>query len=223
MASIYTVKAGSWSDSSVWNTGTVPTEDDDVTIMHAITIDGNASAGILTIDTGGSLTTDTNPLTTSYTMKATYINMARTLNDTRVVRLDGMTLSITSPSITSIGNGDGLPITQGVTETPEAVIFDDPGVPGYSAQMKDITPEGGCVRAYARKVSNGVRYLSITVRIRSNNGAMMGQLYRMAELPYQVLAVTYSSIIKGHIEAITPVESTGKEYRTFRVSIAEGA
>ena len=60
------------------------------------------------------------------------------------------------------------------------------------------------------------------VHIRKDKGNKIGLLYRMAELPFQVLAVTNSAIIKGYIEAITPVDSVGKEYRSFRISIAEG-
>ena len=225
MTTITSVQNGQWGSTSTWSTGTVPTQQDYVIVKHRITIWDNVRADTISIQGGGSLVMhDSWNFQTSYSLKCTKIVMARALDDNRVVRLDGLDLTITTPSISCIDNSggtDGFPITDTVLNTANEVIIDDPGLYGFSSQMQDIKPEG-CARAYARKVSNGVRYLNVIVHIRKDKGNVIGQLYRMAENPFQVLAVTNSAVIKGFIEAITPVDSVGKEYRAFRVSIAEG-
>lgn len=221
MTTITSVQNGKWGNASTWDSGTVPTAEDDVDIDHTVTIDGNAVAESIYINTGSLVTDDrwieNNPIT----LTTGEITMARILTDDRRVRLDGANLVITKPSITSLGSPDFPDTTMGVMSKENEVIIDDPGLYGFSSQMQDIKPEG-CARAYARKVSNGVRYLNVIVHIRKDKSNVIGQLYRMAENPFQVLAVTNSAVIKGFIEAITPVDSVGKEYRAFRVSIAEG-
>lgn len=222
MADIESVQDGDWNTASTWDSGSVPTDADSVVINHKVTISTDASASDITIQTTGSLTTPDNwTMQNPITVAAGYIHIARVLNDDRVVRLDGANLVIASPSISAYGGTGFAKVNYDIRNTEGEIIIDDPGLYGFSAQMQDIKPEG-CARAYARKVSNGVRYLNIMVHIRKDKGNKIGLLYRMAELPFQVLAVTNSAIIKGYIEAITPVDSVGKEYRSFRISIAEG-
>jgi len=221
MATLTSVQNGDWNVASTWDGGTIPTSSDTVNIDHVVTISAGAVANNIVINTGSLI--ETANYHTKITLTVNKIEINRLLNDDRTVRLDGITVIIKHPTITSIGirQIDGLPTTYGVYSEDNTVIIDDPGVFGFSAQMQDIKPEG-CARAYARKVSNGVRYMNVVVHIKNDRCDIMGQLYRMAENPFQVLAVTKSSLIKGFIEAITPVDSVGKEYRTFRVSIAEG-
>lgn len=224
MANRYTVQDGWWGSGSTWNGGTEPTSEDECVIHHKVDIhDRDITVKDIFI-AGGSLSTDALVIQDqSYTLTADMIRMGRRLNDDRKVRLDGLILNIKTPSITSGGQQDGfLGVNMnGVYSIEGKVIIDDPGLFGFSAQMQDIKPEG-CARAYARKVSNGVRYLNVVVHIRKDVPHYVSQLYRMAENPFQVLAVTNSAVIKGYIEAITPLDSVGKEYRSFRVSIAEG-
>ena len=222
MADIESVQNGDWNTAATWDSGSVPTSADSVVISHNVTISSDASASDITIQSGGSLTTpDDWTMQNPITVTVGYIHLARVLNDNRVVRLDGANLIISSPSISAYGSTGFAKVNYDIRQTEGEIIIDDPGLYGFSSQMQDIKPEG-CARAYARKVSNGVRYLNITVHIRKDKGNKIGLLYRMAELPFQVLAVTNSAVIKGYIEAITPVDSVGKEYRSFRVSIAEG-
>lgn len=212
---------GYWDDAAIWSQGTVPTAEDDVDIGANVKIRTDATAKSIKI-TNGSLTADTTTSGASaLTLTVGKITMSRMLNDNRVVRLDGINLIIASPSITAEGSATFPNTSTGVMSSEGEVIIDDPGLYGFSAQMQDIKPEG-CARAYARKVSNGVRYLNVVVHIRKDKSNIVGQLYRMAENPFQVLTTTNSAVIKGFIEAISPVDSVGKEYRSFRVSIAEG-
>lgn len=221
MANRYTVQDGWWQSGSTWDGGTEPTSEDNCVIHHNVGISSNINVKSIRI-AEGSLSTDDYIQSQPYTLTTELMTMGRYLNDSRKVRLDGMILNIKSPSITSGGQGGGFLSTDfGVRSVEGEVIIDDPGLYGFSAQMQDIKPEG-CARAYARKVSNGVRYLNVVVHIRKDRTNVIGQLYRMAENPFQVLAVTNSAVIKGYIEAITPIDSVGKEYRSFRVSIAEG-
>lgn len=223
MANITSAQDGEWNIASTWTGGAVPTSVDKVTINHNVTIEGNAIAGYIFIGASGSLmTSSTSNMSLPSTLTVTgSMIMDRTLEDNRTVRLDGINLVIGSPSISSRGTGTFPPTLFDIVNTQGQVIIDDTGVLGYSAKMQDISPEG-CARAYANKLSNGVRYMNLTVHIRKDLSNKVGLLYRMAENPYQVLAVTNSAVIKGFIEAITPLDSVGKEYRAFRVSIAEG-
>ena len=224
MANISSTQDGDWNTASTWSGGVVPTANDKAYIFHKVTFKADITALDITIGNGGSLTVaDDWTATTSINVTASYIFLTRNLNDDRVVRMDGAILDLT-PAISCIGSlsVDGFPDTSGIYHNvATGILIDDPGLYGFSAQMQDIKPEG-CARAYARKVSNGVRYLNVIVHIRKDKGDTVGLLYRMAENPFQVLAVTNSAVIKGFIEAITPVDSVGKEYRSFRVSIAEG-
>ena len=222
MATITSAQDGDWNTASTWNSGTVPTSADDVYIDHVVTFGAiNMTAANIYIRNGSLYYNPTFSLSTEVKLTVNKIWMFRKLNDTRKVRLDGVRLELTTPSISAEGSGESLPPTTGITNISEVSIFDDPGAMGFSAQMQDQKPEG-CAVAYARKVSNGVRYMTITWRIRADKPIAIGQLYRMAENPYQVLVSTYSGVIKGYIEAITPIDSVGKEYRAFRISVAEG-
>ena len=223
MSTITSAQDGDWNTAATWVGGTVPTSADTVVIEHAVTIKSNATADIIKIQAGSLTAADDWDMSSAVTLTCTKMEMARLLNDTRRVRLDGITLIIGAPSITASGTlaGDGWPTNLGLFNAEGEVLIDDPGILAYSAQMQDIKPEG-IAHAYARKTGNAVRYMTLVVQIRANKGQLIGRLYRMAEGPFQVLAVSYSSVIKGYIEAITPVDSVGKEYRAFRVSIAEG-
>ena len=224
MVQTISVQDGDWNTGSTWNTGQVPTSYDDVYIDHTVTIGGNYNVVAYNIYVrNGSLINDPQYDQINYQQKMTVnrFELVRKLNDDRVVRLDGINLILAVPCISSDGSGDGYPTTTHIINDSGVSIIDDPGVMGFSAQMQDIKPEG-CARAYARKVSNAVRYMTITWHIKSDHALEMGRLYRMAESPYQVLVSTYSGVIKGYIESITPVDSVGKEYRSFRIMVAEG-
>ena len=222
MATVTSAQDGDWNTASTWTGGAVPTADDTVVVGHAVTIAANASAKDIYISAGSLTSSLSWDMTTKVTLTCDSILMYRMFEDARQVRLDGITLIVAKPSVTCIKSSDSFPSTYGpVSNANRTIIIDDPGMLGYSAQMQDIKPEG-CARAYARKISNGVRYINVVVHIRNGFEHYVGQLYRMAENPFQVLAVTNSAVLKGYIEAITPVDSVGKEYRTFRVSIAEG-
>ena len=219
MATITSVADGGWNEAETWDTATIPTAEDTVRIDHTVTLDGNATAQEIIIG-NGSITTDGNPLTSKCTLTIGAMSLERMLSDSRTIRTDGMNLAIGNASITCRGS-DAFPYTADITETQNTVVIDDPGILGFTSQMQDIKPEG-IARAWARKVSNGVRYMTLLVKIRVSEGHIIGTLYRMAEGPFQVLAVTHSAIIKGYIEGIVPVDSVGKEFATFRITIAEG-
>lgn len=224
MAAIASVQAGDWNTASTWDTGTIPTAMDTVTITHAVTVAASFTALTVTIGIDGSLTVaDTFDHATQITAAVGEFQMLRQLDDKRTVRLDGVLFSGTIPSI-SAGGSDDLPPTLGIVQdTNRNVIIADPGYIGTSAKLQDINPQG-CGRAYARKTANSVRYLTTTVRIRASMPHYLGMLYRMAEGPYQVLMVTDRAIIKGHIETIAPDQSAvGTEYITVRITVAEGS
>lgn len=226
MAAVKSVQDGDWNTTSTWDTGTVPTSADTVYIYHTVTVAADFTANeIIIMSTGSFYTSDTWAQTNAITGTFSHIIMNRVLDDNRRVNLDGVMFSGVEPMISShlYGASDGFPDTPEVYESSyKYVIIDDPGFLSSSSQMQDIKPEG-IAHAYARKVSNAVRYMTLTVKIRSNRLNYLGSLYRMQQGPFQVLAVTHSCLIKGHIETVVPdASSIGKEYISVRVTIAEG-
>lgn len=225
MATITSAQSGDWNTGATWDSGTVPTAEDGVIIAHAVTVGADFTADTISISSAGSLSvSDAWTQATAITGTFRLLTMDRALDDARRVNLDGIRLTGAIPSISSTPIvSDGFPPTVDIIEDNEDIIFDDPGFLSSSSQMQDIKPEG-IAHAYARKVSNAVRYMTLTVKIRSTKLNYLGTLYRMQQGPHQVLAVTHSCIIKGHIETVVPdASSIGREYLSVRLTIAEGS
>ena len=233
MAVITTAQDGRWDEASTWTGGSVPTFEDDARISHNVTLYNNNPSTEVTIPAnrvdireGGSLTVDrasNGPIRVAFNRLLLYAS----LDDTRVVNLDGVRFQGIRPSLSSvavayqsIGVYSPLAI---VDEGDGEIVIDDTGFISTTAMLRDIKPEG-CARAYAEKISNGVRYHTIIVHIKYTSLHYLRALYRMAENPFQALAVTPSCVIKGWIESVVPdASSVGKEYITVRVTVTEGA
>ena len=225
MSNITSVQDGNWGDTSTWDGGTVPTSADYVTINHTVTIKSDAVANSIVINNGSLLGSDVN---NTYSLTVNTITMNRKLTDDRTVRLDGLNLIIARPGISCQKVGeDGFPSTVGVVEnaTHRYIIVDDPGMYGFSATMQDIKPEG-CSRAYARKIANAVRYLTMTVRIQRGHAdeqKHLRDIYLWAELPFQIIGMNGSCAIKGYVESVVyDKASIGTAYHVLQVTIAEG-
>lgn len=245
-----TIKDGWWEDPTVWDGGHVPDTtfpssqyDIDVTIKHNIRIGNGGGSQLLGAHTVKSITIDgTMPnaglwLDTSFwdagwslsvTDGITYKTSVNRFMGT--VRLAGFKFDVGVPSITGDAyNNDPLdPVyyphhIYGLAQNAARdIIIEDPGQPLATYRLQDITPEGNA-KAYARKIGNGVRSMTVGVRIRASKPEPLGFLYNMAEQGFQVLACTGTSIIKGHIETIAPdASSVGKEYISLKVTIVEG-
>lgn len=223
MAVIVSTQDGKWSSTSTWSGGAIPTISDDVYVHHNVVFNASIKARAIYIEATGSLSVSDDWVGGALTAEVGGIYLKRTLNDNRRVNFDGVILVGTEPCITSTIDGDSFPRTPPIHgDDPTKVIFDDPGFLSCSAEMQDIKPEG-VAHAYARKVRNMVRYMTLTLKIKNTELRHLGVLYRMAQGPFQVLAVTHSCLIKGHIEAIVPdPSSVGKAYVSVKVTIAEG-
>lgn len=211
-----TVQDGSWNDTATWG-GTLPTVNDVVRIYHRVTLEDTQAfkAKVVYIMTTGSLIRTGRGVRR---LQCESMRLYRTLDDRRTVDLTGVLLDGIKPSI-SCAESTGVPE---VYELANYVIFGDPGYYGTGAILRDVKPEG-CSPAYAEKVSNTVRYLTIPVMINASSPDYIATLYDMAQGPYQVLAVTPTCAIKGFIENITPdPASVGKEYIALKITIAEG-
>jgi len=225
MSRVETVAAGDWNDTAIWDTGVLPTNADLVILNHPVTVKHDFTALGIRIAEGGSITVD--PENYAYASQITAHvpewSLDCVLDDDRTVRLDGVLFEGVHPSIGCTGHIAGLPYMGKIQQnTARDIIIADPGYIGTSAKLQDINPEGSG-RAYARKVSNSVRYLTVTVRIRASMPRYLGILYRLAEGPFQVLLVTDRAIIKGHIETVAPDQgAVGTEYISVRVTVAEG-
>lgn len=230
MATIVTQQAGDWNTASTWAGGTIPGETDTVWITESVTFSTSITAKYIYIFPGGSLSVDEtgatmpNPGTASFERMILY----RVLNDIRRINLDGIRLDPDRvvPEL-SCGkqtvDADSFPITSALADKGDGkVIIDDPGFISSSAILRDIKPEG-CTPAYAEKVSNTVRYITVTIHIKATDMRPLISLYRMAKGPFQVLLVTRTCIIKGFIESVVPdPASVGKEYITVKVTVTEG-
>ena len=190
---------------------------DVVRIYHRVTLEDTVAfkAKVVYIMTTGSLIRTGRGVRR---LQCESMRLYRTLDDRRTVDLTGVLLDGIKPSI-SCAESTGVPE---VYELANYVIFGDPGYYGTGAILRDVKPEG-CTPAYAEKVSNTVRYLTIPVMVNASAPYHIATLYDMAQGPYQVLAVTPTCAIKGFIENITPdPASVGKEYIALKITIAEG-
>ena len=229
MATIVTRSAGDWNDVNTWLGGVIPTAADDASIYDAVTFSTSITARNIYIYPGGSLSVDEGAATIPSPGTASFEEMIlyRTLDDARRVNLDGIILDpdrvLPCLSCTKIpSSADTFPVTPPVVES-NNIIIDDPGFISSSAILRDIKPEG-CSPAYAEKVSNAVRYLTVTIHIKSEDiNYGLTSLYRMARGPFQVLLVTHSCVIKGYVESVVPdPASVGKEYVAVKVTVTEG-
>ena len=223
MATIHSQQDGDWNTASTWDSGTVPTSQDQVHVAHRITFTASITAYYIYIESGGSLYVDDSATyLNEIKVTAQLISMYRQLDDTRKVNFDGCDLTaLAHSSITANGSDSTWGPTNGIDSNTH-VIIDDPGFLSCSTILRDIKPEGANP-AYAEKISNAVRYVAVTVHIEYSWLRMLGRLYRMAQSPYQVLLATRSVVIKGFIESVVPdPASIGKEFVTVKVTITEG-
>ena len=230
MATIVTQQAGDWNTASTWAGGTIPGENDTVWITESVTFSTSITAKYIYIFPGGSLSVDETGVTMPNPGTASFARMMlyRVLNDNRRINLDGIRLDPDRivPELTCgkrTVDADSFPVTSALAEEGDGkVIIDDPGFISSSAILRDIKPEG-CAPAYAEKVSNAVRYITVTIHIKATDMRPLISLYRMAKGPFQVLLVTRTCIVKGFIESVVPdPASVGKEYITVKVTVTEG-
>ena len=232
MATITTEQAGRWDDPATWTGGVIPTLADDVYLQHAVTLYNaststqvTVSANSIYISARGALSVDrasTGPIT----LECNIVQFVTVLDDTRIIDLDGVIFKGLRPTISAIASAYAPELYDPpvITDNGDGeVIIADTGFMSATAMLRDIKPEG-CGRAYAEKISNGVRYHTLIIKIKYTSLHILRALYRMAENPLQVLAITPSCAIKGWIESVTPdPSSVGAEYITVRVTITEGA
>lgn len=228
MVGMNTIRDGDWRDDSIWSEGYAPGPEDDVFIMHRVRIDPRSAYTVhnLAIQ-GGGLIAESEPVgidttESNYTFTAENFVFFRFTNDNMPFRLDGATLNLPTGIYSKIYDGDDpFPPTADVTSS-EGIIIEDPGYFSQTTTLQDVKPEG-CGEAYARKVSNNVRFLTFNVRIPHTKLWALRSLYAMASGPFQVVAITDSCVIKGFIETVAPdPSSVGKEYITVKVTVAEG-
>jgi hypothetical protein len=225
MSLIVAAMSGPWSDPATWGlTQDIPTENDTVLInnSHTVTLDTDVEAEGIRLARGGLVVADG---ATPNLAVSEGIQLACGLAP-MPLRLDGATFRGTPCCIGAYktGTSDGFPSSAMIMEQ-DGVIIDDTGIYNASATLQDIKPEG-CGRAYARKIGNAVRYLTLTVRIaRAHESAQayIRYIYDWAEGPFQVLAINGSCAIKGYIEsAVYDKTSIGTAYHVLQVTIAEG-
>lgn len=230
MTTLTTYSDGNWSDTTIWYVteggvnphayNDVPHAEDDVRITKRIVVDTDAVCNDLSIR-GGELVGPGTMSPASLTVGGDTELRASLIP--AEVRLDGVRIS-SKHFIGVVGSGMAM-----LTDDADAVvIIDDSGIYNQSATLMDVKPEG-CGKAYARKVGNMVRYLTLTVRIQRGatspytDAVMVADLYRMAQSPYQVLAYNGSCMIKGYIETIAyDPASVGTAYHVMKVTVAEG-
>lgn len=248
MVDYFTAQDGPWEETSTWVNGAVPgaggsPDADDIVIMHNVTI-GTGTVQVVGEVTAANIIIDgTSPdvglsLDTSYWEGVWWLKLSGSITyntSTKryagTVRLDGFGLDVAVPSIS--GNPfDSDPYSETYYDhiirpvvqdnTDQDVIIEDPGQILTTYRLQDVTTEGNA-RAYTRKVGNGVRSMTVGVRVRASKPTPLAYLYDMAERGFQVLACTGRTVIKGHIETIAPdASSVGKEYISVKVTIVEG-
>lgn len=231
MANIQNRQDGPWNDINTWVGGVVPTQGDTALIYHTVEITGTCKAKeIILVESGGGLTTDPDSQPDDIPKLYTDAMSLRAGLTPAPLRLDGVDLrKLDGSPLAFIGNQAVQEGTWGYTEMLQngtnGVIIDDTGIFNASTTLQDIKPEG-CGRAYARKIGNAVRYLTMTVRISRTeeaSPAYVRYLYQWAEGPAQVIASNGSCVIKGYMESVVYDQaSIGTAYHVFRITVAEG-
>lgn len=227
MSTYIPVKSGPWSEDATWGPiqGHPPGETDTVLINqgHTITIDANIKVKQITLAGGGLVIADDTTPTIEVTDGLVLTRGLRPMP----FRLDGATIKAPAClGAKATETADGFPKTYMITETAgSGIILDDTGIYNASATLQDIKPEG-CSRAYARKIGNAVRYLTMTVRIQRGHAdeqKHLRDIYLWAELPFQIIGMNGSCAIKGYVESVVyDKASVGTAYHVLQVTIAEG-
>ena len=230
MAQITSAQSGRWDQTSTWIGGVVPTENDSALIYHTVEIYGTCKAEEVVLFSGGGLITDLNSQPDTIPQLFTDSIVFRLDLAPAPFRLDGVEIKMLDGSpLAFIGNQAVQEGTWGYTEMLQngthGIIIDDTGLFNASATLQDIKPEG-CSRAYARKIGNAVRYLTMTVRIsraETASPAYVRYIYQWAEGPAQVIASNGSCVIKGYVESVVyDKASVGTAYHVLQITIAEG-
>lgn len=226
MSQYIPVQSGPWSEDATWGPvqGGPPGETDTalINLGHTITIDTDIKVKQITLANGGLLVADD----TTPTIEVTDgIVLSRGLQP-MPFRLDGATIKAPACLGAKLSGSDGFPVTYMITATDGAgIIIDDTGIYNASATLQDIKPEG-CSRAYARKIGNAVRYLTMTVRIQRGHAdeqKHLRDIYLWAEMPFQIIGINGSCAIKGYIESVVyDKASVGTAYHVLQITIAEG-
>lgn len=227
MSKFIPVKSGAWSEDATWGPvqGHPPGENDTVLINlgHTITIDTDIKVKKITLAWGGLLVADDTTPTIEVTDGLVLTRSLRPLP----FRLDGATIKAPACLGAKASEAsDGFPQTYMITATDgSGIIIDDTGVFNASATLQDIKPEG-CSRAYARKIGNAVRYLTMTVRIQRGHAdeqKHLRDIYLWAEMPFQIIGINGSCAIKGYVESVVyDKASIGTAYHVLQITIAEG-
>jgi hypothetical protein len=115
MAIVYAVKTGNWSDTTVWNTGALPTSADDVypntfavTINQNITVkslDNRATTGVTA---GGSFQPSTG---SNFTLVCDTVNSGAT-SVLFLFSTNNFTFTITTNSVNSLGTANAITVNQ---------------------------------------------------------------------------------------------------------------
>lgn len=178
MANVYATKNGNWSDTTVWNTGSLPTTSDDVfTNTFTVTIDQNITVLSLRnttasgISAGGSFNFTTSGVTATITGATPLSNGATnlityTLNSglVTITMTSNVTSSVTTSSLFNI-TGNGNLIVNGTNFTAGfngAVIFTKSGTGNLTINGNLIGGTGNSnpSNSFALNISSGNTYVN---------------------------------------------------------------
>lgn len=132
MANVYAVKSGNWSDTTVWNTGALPTSADDV-YSNTFTVTIDVSPTVLSIRNGsatgvtqgGSFSITANGITLTLTgsglvatgTSANVLNVNNSVGTTVNLIFNSMSMTVVSQSLASFTGSGTLNITGNITVT----------------------------------------------------------------------------------------------------------
>jgi hypothetical protein len=235
---VTSISEGEWSTPAIWSTGSVPISTDDVVIQTKVTITANVTVASILIGTVGSLLVKPG-LTSDISVDCPKIEMNGNITDSRRVLFEGAKLVNVHPCISCIHAENGnywatttlwfdSAIPTGATtryapSTGSQKIYSmsDTSPLNRSAVLEDQLAKGNYNNGTI-STGGGVPNLSISVQWpRSEAIPYREILRRMTESPYQVLAVTPTTIIKGYIEQIQYTKSTDS-YFYATISVVEG-
>lgn len=235
--SISTIADGNWLTASIWSGGVVPVPTDDVIIQHEVTVTSDIAVASILIDNGSFIVKPS--LTASISITCPKIEMTGMIIDRRRILMEGAKLIGVHPCISCIHSesenfwatntlwfDSAIPtgnITRYAPSTGDQVIYsmDDTTPLNRSATLEDQEAKGNYDNGTIT-ICGKVPNLSISIKWpRAEALPYREILRRMIESPYQVLAVTPTTVIKGYIEQIQYSNPTNSYYNAT-ISIVNG-
>lgn len=227
MTSISSISAGDWSSTATWDTASVPTAGDDVTLLHRVTVSGDIYAKSVTIGSTGQLV-GVPPLSggrlSAYTVDVAGWSLVGIVGDRREVRLRGARFIERNARCISCAHAQiGPMLPTGTLAFPNdgSRTMSDPGMMNTVATTEDQRGQGDQESGTEWRLNNP-QYTEVTLRWRRTDTEAVAEHLRRMCGAIPVMLFTGSVLVKGVIEQVQYTDTTGSDFYQCSVRVTEG-